>query len=229
LLPPVDSGNGYRSAVAELSDRLRACVGELLHTRIRSILSLSLSFPWPGSAVAPVCKAKEVTVIGASLEESVRVRCEVDADPGEVDFVWEFNNSGENFEVAPTKFDGDNGTMSELVYTPESERDYGALTCWGRNAIGKQEVPCIYQVIPAGDTRKLEIFVCRREPPLLFHSRVAPEVLPGRPPFPRFLAKKGRDVFIRENTQTPYLRSRLSCTANVFRRSYFRCSLRESG
>jgi len=94
---------------------------------------------------------KEVTIIGASLEESVKVRCEVDADPSEVDFVWEFNNSGENFEVAPVKFDGNNGTMSELVYTPESERDYGALTCWGRNAIGKQEAPCIYQVIPAGD------------------------------------------------------------------------------
>lgn len=93
---------------------------------------------------------KEVTIIGASLEESVRVRCEVDADPSEVDFMWEFNNSGENFEVAPAKFDGNNGTMSELVYTPESERDYGALTCWGRNTIGKQEAPCIYQVIPAG-------------------------------------------------------------------------------
>ncbi|XP_066591328.1 protein turtle homolog A-like [Prorops nasuta] len=98
---------------------------------------------------APVCKSKEMTIIGASLEESVRVRCEVDADPGEVDFVWEFNNSGENFEVAPAKFDGNNGTTSELLYTPVSERDYGALTCWGRNVIGKQEAPCIYQVIPA--------------------------------------------------------------------------------
>lgn len=81
----------------------------------------------------------------------MKVRCEVEADPSVVDFVWEFNNSGENFEVAPAKFDGNNGTMSELVYTPESERDYGALTCWGRNEIGKQEAPCIYQVIPAGD------------------------------------------------------------------------------
>ncbi|XP_076284192.1 sidestep III isoform X2 [Lasioglossum baleicum] len=98
---------------------------------------------------APVCKAKEVAIIGASLEESVKVRCEVDADPNEVEFVWEFNNSGENFEVAPAKFDGNNGTMSELVYTPVSERDYGALTCWGRNMIGKQEAPCIYQIIPA--------------------------------------------------------------------------------
>lgn len=117
-------------------------------------LSLPLSFilvTHLRATVAPVCKMKEVTIIGASLEESVKVRCEVEADPSVVDFVWEFNNSGENFEVAPAKFDGNNGTMSELVYTPESERDYGALTCWGRNEIGKQEAPCIYQVIPAGD------------------------------------------------------------------------------
>ncbi|XP_008211195.1 hemicentin-2 isoform X1 [Nasonia vitripennis] len=98
---------------------------------------------------APICKNKEVTIIGASLEESVRVRCEVEADPGEVEFVWEFNYSGENFEVAPAKFDGNNGTLSELVYTPMSERDYGTLTCWGSNPIGKQAAPCVYQIIPA--------------------------------------------------------------------------------
>lgn len=99
---------------------------------------------------APVCRTKEVTIIGASLEESVKVRCEVDADPADVDFLWEFNNSGENFEGASAKYDGNNGTMSELVYTPISDRDYGPLTCWGRNPIGKQEAPCIYQIIPAG-------------------------------------------------------------------------------
>ncbi|XP_011303548.1 nephrin-like [Fopius arisanus] len=98
---------------------------------------------------APVCKTKEVTVIGASLDESVRIRCEVEADPSEVDFIWEFNNSGENFELGPAKVDGNNGTTSEFIYTPMSERDYGALTCSGRNIIGKQKIPCVYQVIPA--------------------------------------------------------------------------------
>ncbi|KAJ8674361.1 hypothetical protein QAD02_005623 [Eretmocerus hayati] len=98
---------------------------------------------------APICKSKEVSIIGASLEESVRVRCEVEADPAEVDFVWEFNNSGENFEVAPARVDGINGTTSELLYTPMTDRDYGALTCWGKNPIGKQVTPCVYQIIPA--------------------------------------------------------------------------------
>lgn len=30
-----------------------------------------------------------------------------------------------------------------------SERDYGALSCWARNAIGKQSQACLYQIIPA--------------------------------------------------------------------------------
>ncbi|KAF7990771.1 hypothetical protein HCN44_000576 [Aphidius gifuensis] len=98
---------------------------------------------------APVCMTSDVTIIGASLDESVKIRCQVEADPIEVEFTWEFNNSGENFELAPAKFDGNNGTTSEFIYTPLSERDYGALTCWGRNIIGKQKNPCVYQIIPA--------------------------------------------------------------------------------
>jgi len=41
-------------------------------------------------------------------------------------------------------------TVSELIYTPKGERDYGTLACWGRNAIGKQSEPCLFQVVPAG-------------------------------------------------------------------------------
>ncbi|XP_058808984.1 hemicentin-2-like [Phymastichus coffea] len=117
---------------------------------------------------APRCARKEVQLVGASLEESVRLRCEVEADPaGAVDFVWEFSNSGENFEVAPAGARLDRGggndsepaaagggggrrlSSSELLYTPLSERDYGALSCWARNAIGKQAQACLYQVVPA--------------------------------------------------------------------------------
>lgn len=44
-------------------------------------------------------------------------------------------------------------TVSELIYTPKGERDYGTLACWGRNAIGKQSEPCLFQVVPAGESR----------------------------------------------------------------------------
>lgn len=42
-------------------------------------------------------------------------------------------------------------TVSELIYTPKNERDYGTLACWGKNSIGKQSEPCLYQVVPAGE------------------------------------------------------------------------------
>lgn len=96
-----------------------------------------------------MCRTYEVTVVGASLDESVRVRCHVTADPADVEFVWQFNNSGDNFEVAPTRFGTANGSTSELKYTPTIERDYGTLACWGQNEIGRQAEPCVFQIVPA--------------------------------------------------------------------------------
>lgn len=42
-------------------------------------------------------------------------------------------------------------TVSELLYTPKNERDFGTLACWAKNAIGKQTEPCLFQVVPAGE------------------------------------------------------------------------------
>ncbi|KAF2902384.1 hypothetical protein ILUMI_03800 [Ignelater luminosus] len=99
--------------------------------------------------VAPVCRDSEISVIGASLDEVIRVRCHVAADPSDVTFVWQFNNSGESFDVSPARFTTTSGNMSELKYTPASQRDYGTLTCWGQNPIGRQSEPCVFQIVPA--------------------------------------------------------------------------------
>lgn len=101
---------------------------------------------------APVCRSDDVTVVGASLDEVLRVRCHVTADPADVTFVWQFNNSGESFEVSQSRYGTGNGSTSELNYTPKSDRDYGTLACWGKNAIGLQakDGPCIFQIVPAG-------------------------------------------------------------------------------
>lgn len=91
--------------------------------------------------------------MGASLGEAVRVRCRVAADPSDdVAFEWQFNNSGESFGVPPARLgNGTNGVIGgDLSYTPSSERDYGTLACWARNAVGRQLEPCVFQVLPAG-------------------------------------------------------------------------------
>ncbi|XP_077301047.1 B-cell receptor CD22-like [Arctopsyche grandis] len=98
---------------------------------------------------APVCSSGEVAVIGAALDEALRVRCSVEADPADVTFVWQFNNSGESFDVSPARYGTSHGA-SELRYTPASARDYGTLSCRGTNAIGRQAEPCLYQLVPAG-------------------------------------------------------------------------------
>ncbi|XP_046806655.1 putative uncharacterized protein DDB_G0282133 isoform X1 [Lucilia cuprina] len=122
---------------------------------------------------APVCSTNAVIVIGASLEEAVPIPCRVNSDPPEIDFEWTFSSSGEHFEVPSghyatiqeatttgdihrtivesndTHFETYVETVSELIYTPKGERDYGTLACWGRNSIGKQSEPCLFQVVPA--------------------------------------------------------------------------------
>ena len=41
-------------------------------------------------------------------------------------------------------------SSSLLYYTPKSQMDYGTVLCVASNVVGRQIVPCIYHVIPAG-------------------------------------------------------------------------------
>lgn len=48
---------------------------------------------------SPVCAESTVSVVGASLDESISVPCRVNADPPDVEFEWSFSSSGERYEV----------------------------------------------------------------------------------------------------------------------------------
>ncbi|CAG9789231.1 unnamed protein product [Diatraea saccharalis] len=98
---------------------------------------------------APVCTHSSTQVLGAQIEEALRVRCSVTANPPDVTFFWQFNNSGESLDVSPAKFGTANGSTSELSYKPQSERDYGTLSCRGTNSVGRQLEPCVFQIVPA--------------------------------------------------------------------------------
>ncbi|CAB3246037.1 unnamed protein product [Arctia plantaginis] len=98
---------------------------------------------------APVCGETSPQVVGAAIDEALRVRCAVHADPADVTFLWQFNNSGESFNVSPARYGTVNGSISELRYILASERDYGALTCRGTNTVGRQTQPCVFQIVPA--------------------------------------------------------------------------------
>ena len=34
-----------------------------------------------------------------------------------------------------------------LNYTPTTEQDYGTFRCWGRNQVGVQSEPCIFEIV----------------------------------------------------------------------------------
>lgn len=40
-----------------------------------------------------------MTIVGASIDESVAIACRISADPPKVSFEWTFSNSGERYEV----------------------------------------------------------------------------------------------------------------------------------
>ncbi|XP_039283060.1 hemicentin-1 isoform X2 [Nilaparvata lugens] len=97
----------------------------------------------------PTCKDERDELYGALKQETVALKCEVEANPPRVTFHWTFNNSGDLVDVANTRYTSA-GTVSRLNYTPASDMDYGTLACWGSNAVGQQKTPCLFQVVVAG-------------------------------------------------------------------------------
>ncbi|XP_028968200.1 hemicentin-1-like [Galendromus occidentalis] len=96
---------------------------------------------------APVCKPDQKMTYGAARNEVVKISCELDSDPAEISFKWRFNNSKEVISGANVHSEG---TKSWLAVVPHAEEDYGPIICWGKNSIGLQREPCIFQLIPAG-------------------------------------------------------------------------------
>ncbi|XP_026326478.1 nephrin-like isoform X2 [Hyposmocoma kahamanoa] len=98
----------------------------------------------------PLCRKKEIKLIGAALQEPTSVECEVDAFPPPDTFEWILNNSAGSIKVDPDRFtiEAKEG-RSVLTYTPVSDVDYGTLSCRAINLAGQQTSPCIYTLLPA--------------------------------------------------------------------------------
>lgn len=98
----------------------------------------------------PVCHKKEVKIIGAALQESTTVVCEVDAYPPPESFEWTLNSSAGSINVDPNRFTTESKeSKSILTYTPVSDVDYGTLGCKATNLAGEQISPCVYTLLPA--------------------------------------------------------------------------------
>uniref|UniRef100_A0A0N8ECY9 Sidestep protein n=2 Tax=Daphnia magna TaxID=35525 RepID=A0A0N8ECY9_9CRUS len=104
----------------------------------------------------PVCRPGQKILYGVAKQDAVTVKCQTDAIPPAHSHRWAFNTSmldvtelQENQILQNNGFaEGSveaNGT-SILSYSPQSDRDYGSLLCWGRNAVGEQREPCVYRI-----------------------------------------------------------------------------------
>nr|XP_046487330.1 peroxidasin homolog pxn-1-like isoform X6 [Neodiprion pinetum] len=99
---------------------------------------------------APVCRPGQTKVYGVARQETVRIRCELEANPANVSFTWRFNSSAEAVDIAQAHVTSDRA-QSVVSYTPMTESDYGSLVCLGVNDQGAQLEPCVYTIVPAGE------------------------------------------------------------------------------
>ena len=121
-------------------------------------------------SVAPTCKPNQTKIHGVAKQEKANISCQVDANPPKVEFRWTFNNSAESMDVASGHI-ARVGTSSIVSYTPMSELDYGTLLCWASNQIGHQQVPCVYHIIPAGNSEFDHIFFNSEKRSLIIYQR----------------------------------------------------------
>ncbi|XP_015927689.1 nephrin [Parasteatoda tepidariorum] len=101
---------------------------------------------------APICKENQQITYVVALNESVIVRCEVEAMPTDVTFKWEFSNTvSKHYNLQHVS----EGVVSNATYRPTSSSEYGTLFCWANNSIGSQQSSCFFTVIaPACKTQK---------------------------------------------------------------------------
>ncbi|GFY67029.1 hemicentin-2, partial [Trichonephila inaurata madagascariensis] len=104
---------------------------------------------------APVCKENQQITYAVALNESVTVRCEVEAEPTDVTFKWEFSNTvHKHYNLQHMG----KGVVSIATYMPVTPADYGTLFCWANNTIGHQQSSCFFTVIaPACKTENVKV------------------------------------------------------------------------
>ncbi|XP_036325035.1 nephrin-like [Rhagoletis pomonella] len=128
---------------------LPVCLGKqkMRGTHPRDNIQMPMSIYAP--LLAPICATDHEELLGALKHETLMLKCEVDSSPPAEAFTWTFNSSGEQTEL-PARLHSTETGMSRLNYTPSTDLDYGTISCWGRNSIGMQKSPCVFQIVAAG-------------------------------------------------------------------------------
>ena len=104
----------------------------------RFLLKLSFFIADP-----PSCRSRGQILYSVSLNSSVELECDMEANPAtDMVFRWSGNTS-----VLTRRMD--NMASSRILYTPSLETHYGSLYCHADTTIGTG-APCIYIILPPG-------------------------------------------------------------------------------
>ncbi|KAG1671856.1 B-cell receptor CD22 [Nymphon striatum] len=95
----------------------------------------------------PVCQNSGTVIIGAGLQESVEIKCKVEADPADLKFTWLFKGVDSENELKNFRIKGKSSVVRVL---PTNFNDFGTFYCSAKNTIGLQNKPCIFKLIHAG-------------------------------------------------------------------------------
>lgn len=72
--------------------------------------------------VAPVCRHGQKVVYSTGRHETIKVLCDLEANPFDVTFNWKFNSSAKEFLDIPMSYIAVDRTKSTAHYTPMTER-----------------------------------------------------------------------------------------------------------
>ncbi|XP_065218970.1 cell adhesion molecule 3-like [Planococcus citri] len=98
----------------------------------------------------PICRKNETEIHRARKQETVLLKCEVDANPPPTEFIWSLNTSSSN----DMKSDQEPNLITTqpnpfFNYTPKSDSEFGTLSCKARNTVGVQITACSFQIVAA--------------------------------------------------------------------------------
>ncbi|XP_068217140.1 uncharacterized protein [Palaemon carinicauda] len=96
----------------------------------------------------PVCARNTPKILGVPRHHTLNVTCEVEAYPPPDSFSWALRSSRGTLAV-PSEMIHYLGTTSWIVYTPRANVDFGDLLCWAHTPIGRQDDPCVAQLVSA--------------------------------------------------------------------------------
>ena len=79
----------------------------------------------------------EPRTFAVAEDEGVQLVCKVAARPAtNLKYIWLFNNTLDTVEVQSQRVVV-NGAVSYIDYVPVTQRDFGTLSCWATNEVGK--------------------------------------------------------------------------------------------